>query len=205
MHDSVVIHTATINVNASPPSGYACKDTDTLIFSSGYLLPPPIPQPVPQLVLQPVPAQVPQPVPAPVPQPVPQPVPAPTPAPPCIIDVGLTRVTSTGVNCANFVPPRVGSGDCADGTPINVMVFSYQNGHCSSSENQQGGIARCQDFAPLIAAPVNIRCSSEAQVPLIVTPPTVPPFGTYLVTAPGGGAPPPGIDCEVAGQLSRRC
>jgi hypothetical protein len=57
----------------------------------------------------------------------------------------------------------------------------------------------CLDTRPLIAAPVAIRCFSLNQAPLTVTPPTVAPGATYVVTNPSGGALPAQIDCEIAG------
>jgi hypothetical protein len=70
-------YVTTVNVEANPPSGVPCFDTDTYEFNT---ITSPTPEPTPAPTPPPTPAPTPPPTPAPTPPPTPAPTPPPTPA-----------------------------------------------------------------------------------------------------------------------------
>jgi len=128
---------------------------------------------------------------------------------PCDVDVTLDCQTLDGRSCAGIGPPYTAS--CIDGSGGDILVlkFSYQNEtQCNSTSNTQGSEAICVDNAPLVAEPVDVRCSPytpygdlcvccTGNSELTVAPETVYPGDIFAVTDPNGRQLPPKLECII--------
>ena len=178
-----------VDVEANPPNGNMCRDSEKLQFAIDAL---PVPVPVPQPIPQPVPVPFPVPFPQPV-QPNPVPVPIPVAGGDCMVDATLACTTVDGQDCAAIQAPS--SRVCNEGSPMNVVQLSYQNTLCDSSMNfQESSI--CVDMAPL-EEQVTISCFTGPGAPLEVEPAVVSTNGSFLVRTQGGEPLPERIECSI--------
>ena len=137
-------------------------------------------------------------------------VPLEAPAP-CDVNVTLDCQTLDGQGCAGIGPPYTPS--CIDGSGGGILVleFSYQNEtQCNPTSNTQGSNAICIDNnAPLVAEPVDVRCSPYTpygdlcvcctrKYELTVAPKEVYPGDILKVTNPDGGQLPQRIECIIS-------
>jgi len=128
----------------------------------------------------------------------------------CDIDVTLDCQTLNGKSCADIGPPYTAS--CIDGSGggIVVLEFCYHNGsYCSSTKNTQGNEAICVDSAPLVAEPVDIRCTHytpysdlcrccKQHRELTVAPEKVFPGDMFTLSSPYGGQLPQKVECKIS-------
>jgi hypothetical protein len=109
--------------------------------------------------------------------------------------VNTTCITGHGFQCNKIpAPQRV----CTLGKTINVLEFRYlSQSPCSKSTNNQGGDAKCTDFAPMPAGPAVIQCVNKADgSSLSVRPAIVTDGGVFSVTN-SIGALPTAITCTI--------
>jgi hypothetical protein len=94
--------------------------------------------------------------------------------------------TVDGLSCEDIVYPE---GSCSTGAPIDIITFSYQSLECDESQNEQEGIATCEDCGPFDTNPVIIMCLSGGGAQMTVNPSVVQPGDAFTVTNPNGALP----------------
>jgi hypothetical protein len=210
-----------VNVEANPPMGLMCQDTDQITVNVPPPPPtPPTPTPPPPTPPTPTPPPPTPPTPTPPPPtpptptappptpptptappptpptPTPPPPTPPTPTPPvaCDVNVVIDCTTDDGAPCDSLVSP---DGACATGAPILMVSFSLTECLCVDSANSQEDEAACQDVRPIAAdATLKVDCISvDDGTVLIVEPPVVTGNDRFSVTSPGGGNLPEKMEC----------
>jgi hypothetical protein len=88
-------------------------------------------------------------------------------------------------------------GSCSTGAPIDIITFSYQSCECDESQNEQEGIAACEDCGPFSTNNVIIMCQGGDGVGMTVNPMVVQPGGPFTVTNPNGSPLPEILDCSI--------
>jgi len=131
------------------------------------------------------------------------------PPAPCDVKATLDCQTLDGRSCADIGPPYTASCFDGSGGGIAVLEFRYQNEtQCNSTSNMQGSEAICIDSAPLVAGPVDIRCSHYTSYgdlcacctqnkELTVFPEKVYPGDIFAVSEPNGGQLPQKFECTI--------
>lgn len=193
--------TAETFVQANPPNGDQCSDSQQYIFTAPVF---PTPFPVPSPTSRPVPLPTLAPVQPPTSRPIPPPTPAPvlpvTAAPTeiCSLDVTLDcEAASNGVQCDQIQAPM--SNICSDGTVLEIVTMSYQNLTCDQSSNEQGDASICEESAPLdFEKPKTIECATDDGITFMtVEPRIVAPRQSFTITSPSGGALPGRVGCRL--------
>ena len=125
----------------------------------------------------------------------------PLPEESCEVCVEMTCVTSDRTSCENIVPPAEKNGSCNQGRPLDSIVLSYQPSGCTTSSNNQGSEAGCQDFAAMTpqgaVRPICLYGGRTDLSFMVVEPEIVLPGQTFTVTTQGDGALPEKLGCTL--------